>query len=101
MPDYDLWIWHAYFATAGAANDINVLRRSNVFKKLCDGLTPPCNYVINGHEYDKGYYLADGIYPTWSTFVKTIRNPLGGEDCHFEKKQESIREDVERAFGVL
>ena len=77
VTDYDLWIWHAYFSTAGAANDINVLHRSNVFKKLCDGLTPRCNYVINGHEYDKGYYLADGIYPTWSTFVKTIHNPVG------------------------
>ena len=64
VADYDLWIWHAYFGTAGASNDINVLHKSNVFKKLCDGLTPPCNYVINGHEYDKGYYLADGIYPT-------------------------------------
>ena len=86
MADYDLWIWHAYFGTAGAANDINVLHRSNVFKKLCDGLTPPCNYVINGHEYTKGYYLTDGIYPTWSTFVKTICNPVGEADCHFAKK---------------
>ena len=57
--------------------------------------------MINGHEYDKGYYLADGIYPTWSTFVKTIRSPNGEADCHFAKRQESVRKDVERAFGVL
>lgn len=57
--------------------------------------------MINGHEYDKGYYLADGIYPTWSTFVKTIRNPHGEANCHFAKRQESVRKDVERAFGVL
>ena len=55
VADYDLWIWHAFFGTAGVRNDINVLQRSPVFKKLCDGLTPPYNYVINGHEYDKGY----------------------------------------------
>ncbi|TVU31832.1 hypothetical protein EJB05_23533, partial [Eragrostis curvula] len=36
-----------------------------------------------------GYYLADGIYPAWSTFVKTISKPQGA------------RKDVERAFGVL
>ena len=54
VTDYDLWTCHAYFGTAGAANDINVLHKSNVFKKLCDGLTPPCNYVINDNAYDKG-----------------------------------------------
>ena len=66
-----------------------------------EGLAPPCNYVIGGHEYTKGYYLADGIYPTWATFVKTVRNPVGEADCHFAKRQELVRKYVERAFGVL
>ena len=57
--------------------------------------------MINGHEYDKGYYLADDIYPTRSTFVKIIRNPVGETHCHFAKRQEVVRKDVERAFGVL
>ena len=55
VADYDFWIWHAYFGTAGAANEINVLQRNLVFKKLCDDITPSCNYVINGHENTKGY----------------------------------------------
>jgi hypothetical protein len=48
-----------------------------------------------------GYYLADGIYPTWATFVKSFRNPQGNKKVHFTQAQEAARKDVERTFGVL
>ncbi|XP_058216407.1 uncharacterized protein LOC131327321 [Rhododendron vialii] len=48
-----------------------------------------------------GYYLADGIYPRWSTFVKTIPCPQGNKKKFFAAAQESTRKDVECAFGVL
>jgi hypothetical protein len=97
----DLWIWHAFFGMPGSLNDINVLDRSPIFAALAEGRTAPVNYTINGHEYTMGYYLADEIYPNWSTFVKTIPRPLGAKRKYFASKQESARKDVEWAFGVL
>jgi len=98
---HDLWIWHSFFGMPGSNNDINVLNFSPVFSKLVEGHAPPVDYVINGRHYNKGYYLADGIYLKWATFVKTISNPSTPKLCEFVKRQEACRKDVERAFGVL
>ncbi|CAN7000722.1 unnamed protein product, partial [Brassica rapa subsp. trilocularis] len=72
----DLWIWHAFFGA-------------------------PVHFHVNGREYDLAYYLADGIYPKWATFIQSIRLPQGPKHCLFAKRQEFVRKDVERAFGVL
>jgi hypothetical protein len=47
------------------------------------------------------YFLADGIYPNWSIFVKTIRHAVMTMEEVFKTSQESTRKDIERAFGVL
>jgi hypothetical protein len=97
----NIWIWHAFFGLPGSHNDINVLHRSPLFAKLAEGQAPKVCFNINGHNYKMGYYLADGIYPSWATFVKTIPEPQGNKKKYFAKAQESVRKDVERAFGVL
>jgi hypothetical protein len=58
-------------------------------------------YTINGHQYSNGYFLANGIYPPWSTLVTSTRNPQDEASKHFAKLQELARKDIERAFGVL
>ncbi|XP_056685449.1 uncharacterized protein [Spinacia oleracea] len=97
----DLWIWHAFFGTPGSCNDINVLQRSPVFSDICEGRAPDVSFNVNGNTYNMGYYLTDGIYLKWATFIPTIKHPQTGKHKLFTKKQESYRKDVERAFGVL
>ncbi|XP_058223192.1 uncharacterized protein LOC131332896 [Rhododendron vialii] len=65
------------------------------------GRAPPAHFVVNGSQYDTGYYLADGIYPKWATLVQTISQPQRRKKQHFARMQEACRKDVERAFGVL
>ena len=56
---------------------------------------------MNGRQYTKAYYLADGIYPEWAIFVKSIRAPQSAEHKLFSEHQEGARKDVECAFGIL
>ena len=86
---------------AGSHIDINVLQRSPVFARLAEGNNPAVNVTTNDHNYDKCYCLGDDIYPQWTTIVKTIPNPVGEKRKRFAQEQESARNDVERAFGVL
>ena len=72
VASYDRWIWHAFFGTPGSNNDLNVLNQSPLFTQVLQGRAPEVKFTINGSEYNMAYYLADGIYPEWATFVKTI-----------------------------
>ncbi|CAN0882002.1 Protein ALP1-like [Linum grandiflorum] len=98
---YNTWIWHAYFGTAGSANDINILGQSPVFDRIVNGSTPSVRFKVNNKWHNTCYYLADGIYPSWSTLVKTIANPTDAKEALFAERQEGYKKDVERAFGIL
>lgn len=90
-----------FFGCPGTLNDINVLDRSPVFDDVEQGNTPRVNFFVNQRPYNMAYYLADGIYPSYPTFVKSIRLPQSEPDKLFAKYQEGCRKDIERAFGVL
>jgi len=62
---------------------------------------PSRHYNANGHEYNMGYYLIDGTYPSWTSFVSTISNSVGQRKAHFAQRQEAAIKYVERTFRVL
>ncbi|XP_026378805.1 uncharacterized protein LOC113273272 [Papaver somniferum] len=102
---YDCWIWHAFFGIPRSQNDINVLHKSPLFEDLKYGISHRVNFSINGNQYTHGYYLANGIYPKWSTLVQCYLQPPAGEMSrsysYLNGKQMNLRKDVERAFGIL
>ena len=79
VASHDMWIWHSFFGVPGSCNDLNVLHKSPLFDNVINGHSPAVSFTVNNNQYDKGYYLADGIYPTWATLVKTIRHPIGNK----------------------
>uniref|UniRef100_A0A0D3DLU7 DDE Tnp4 domain-containing protein n=1 Tax=Brassica oleracea var. oleracea TaxID=109376 RepID=A0A0D3DLU7_BRAOL len=103
------WEWKNYSTAwkgqytrgSGTLNDINVLDRSPVFDDIINGEAPQVTYYVNGREYHLAYYLTDGIFPKWATFIQSIPLPQGPQAVLFAQRQEAVRKDVERAFGVL
>nr|GEX62531.1 hypothetical protein [Tanacetum cinerariifolium] len=63
VASYDLWIWHVFWGVAGANNELTVLNNSSLFDDLLDDIAPVAPLECNGVALEKGYYLADGIYP--------------------------------------
>ncbi|KAM0070165.1 putative harbinger transposase-derived protein [Helianthus debilis subsp. tardiflorus] len=97
----DLWIWHAFFGLPGSLNNLNIIYQSQIFKDVVAGTGPDTSFTVSGVEYRRGYYLAYGIYPTYSTIVKTIPHPTDEKRKKSAKFQEGARKDIEWAFGVL
>ena len=93
----DLWIWHAFFGAPGTMNDLNILDRSPVFDEIINVNAPEVNFYVNGREYHLAYYLADGIYPKWATFIQSIRLPQGQRIVYLL----STKKPCEKMLSVL
>jgi hypothetical protein len=103
IADVDHYIWHIYFGSPGAMNDINILDKSPILGAIHRGdlnihVDP---YFIDNKPADFMYFLVDGIYPDLAYFVKTLNNPINEKEKFFCKIQEGERKAVECAFGEL
>ena len=85
----------------GSNNDIKVLAQSPLFNDLWTDKAPDMTFTVNEYAYKYNYYLCDGIYPNYSTLIKTYPVPLSEKTKLFTKRQESTKKDIEMAFGVL
>ena len=108
IADYHLWFWHASYGYAGTLNDKNILHLSPFLESLVDGTfieleqsagTVP--FKVLDEEFNKMFVLVDGIYPSYSRFVRGLKEPVTDRETYFTTWQEKARKDVERAFGVL
>ncbi|XP_074300308.1 uncharacterized protein LOC141631548 [Silene latifolia] len=99
MGSIDFMHWQWKNCPVGSCNDLTVLHHSPIFDDMMNGRAPRVNYMVNGKHYNTRYYLTDGIYPQWTTFIQSIPLPQTPKDRLFAERQEAARKDVERAFG--
>ncbi|GJU89510.1 ALP1-like protein isoform X1 [Tanacetum coccineum] len=90
-----------YFGPSPKYPDYYFRRRYRMNRSLFLKIVQVVPYDVNGVTFEKGYYLADGIYPQWAAFVKSFTVARDEKNVVFKRRQESARKDVERAFGVL
>jgi hypothetical protein len=75
--------------------------RSSFLLDVLSSYNVGSQFVINGHTYDRVSFATDGIYPSLRIFFKPYTNPQGPERSLYTDIVESVRKDIERAFGGL
>ena len=71
-----------------------MLNQSPLFDDVYNGKAHDCLFQVNKVQYKHVYYLADRIYPEWTTFVKTFTCLIDQRRIRFKAAQEAVRKDV-------
>jgi hypothetical protein len=85
----------------GSNNGINVLDQSPLSDDVVNGTMPDTSFELRGVHYMCGYNLGDGIYPEYSTTVKSLTTPEGARRDKYKTIHDRARKDIERAFARL
>lgn len=108
VADYHLFLWHASYGYTGNLNDLTILSLSPLLDRMVDGTIHDLEkeagvvpFKIGRHQFNETFLLTDGIYPSYSRFVKGIKEPITVAEKRYTGWQEACRKDIERAFGVL
>jgi hypothetical protein len=107
IADYCLFLWHASYGYTGTLNDNTILHIPPFMDRLLDGTFHELEaeaavvpFLIKEEQCNKVFVLVDGIYPSYSRFVRGIKVLTTREEKKYSSWQEGARKDVERAFGV-
>jgi hypothetical protein len=60
-----------FFGMPELYNDINVLQQSPLMIRIALREGPLVEFEANSYKYNYGYFLAEGIYPRWQTFMNS------------------------------
>ena len=98
---HDMYFYQAFVGCPGSMNDLNIMGVSTMQSNYMESCAIEQKYTISGREFRGAYFLADGIYPDFPYFLKTVSVPTTPQEKQFASVQEGCRKDVERAFGRL
>jgi Plant transposon protein len=62
---------------------------------------PRFTFLVNNVALKAAYLFADGLYPAWVLFIKTVRNAMSPKDKRYASAQEAVRKEDGRAFSAL
>ncbi len=86
----------------GSNNDINVNEQSPIWSDIGKGEFPSQSYKIGNQDETQLYFTADNIYPRFPIFMQSFgSNSCSARESFFSTRLESVRKDIERAFGIL
>ena len=98
---HDTYFHQAFVGLPGSLNDLNIMARTDLQTKFMHSIAFDHPFILACHRQKGAYLLADGIYPAWTNLMRTIPMPVGENQKVFAKAHESVKKDVERAFGRL
>jgi hypothetical protein len=96
IADYFLFLWHASYRYTGTLNDNTILHLSPFMDRLLDGKFHEVEaeaavvpFMIKEEQFNKVFVLVDGIYPSYSRFVRGIKVPATREErsIHLDRKE--------------